>query len=197
CNAVRAQSWSGELPCAVDISGLATQSYALQVTATDGTVIWPSSDTQSFAYAGEANVFLSSAGCCDVPRSGCKSAGQAVMIVRNENDDRRDTLLWKWLKGPPTTTAEFGNPQNAADYVLCMYGGPLQSLLTNGQLRVPRSSSKWVPRGSKGWRYDDDTASADGAWKLQLIGSTRAKPTPTPNARGPPSPHLLLPLSLH
>src|SRR5262249_6150103 len=110
CNAVRAQSWSGELPCAVDIFGLATQTYALQVTATDGAVIWPSSDTQSFAYAGEANVFLSSAGCCDVPRSGCKRAGRAILIVRNQSDDSRDMLQWKWLKGPPTTIAEFGNP---------------------------------------------------------------------------------------
>lgn len=64
CNAVVSQSWSGQLPCSLDLSGLADQEYALLVTASDGVVGIPSSDAEPFTRAGEPSLSINS-GCCD------------------------------------------------------------------------------------------------------------------------------------
>ena len=128
-----------------------------------------------------------------MPQSGCESAGTSILIVRNESDDSKDMLLWKWLKGSPTTLAAFGDPQNSADYALCIYATPSETLLSGGQLRVPKSS-KWTPQGSRGWKYDDGMGSADGAQKLRLTSSSHAKSKATLKGGGPALPDLVLPL---
>lgn len=57
--------WSGLLPCSIDISGLAAQSYTLLVTASDGVVGSPSADTATFAHAAEPNLLINGAACND------------------------------------------------------------------------------------------------------------------------------------
>ena len=275
CDAVVSQNWSGTLPaCGLDVSGLASQTYTLLVTATDGVVGAPSFDADTFTHAGETNLYLNqqcgdanpctvgcwdegsgtcsqlpgnlgapcrgAAGVCDVTeqcdgvspscpsdvtlpdgascsdgqfcngaeqclsatcqpaadpcplicdevgdqcvsgcppvaQSGCRTAGKSALIIRNKSDDAKDRLLWKWLKGEPTGLADFGDPQNTADYVLCLYGGAAETLLPDGEIQVPRNSSTWAPVGTTGWTYRDPSAAVDGVRKLLLKSSTLDK----------------------
>lgn len=103
-------------------------------------------------------------------------------------------MLWKWLKRESTTLADFGDPQHTADYALCTYGGLFQILLTGGQLRVPSNSSKWTPRGTRGWKYDDPTASPEGARKLRLLRGDIAQSKATLMGSGAALPDLVLPI---
>ena len=82
--------------------------------------------------------------CPPMPQSGCKTAGKSILIVKNNGDDDKDKLLWKWLKGQPTMLADFGDPQTSADYVLCLYGGASETPLADGEVDVPRSASNWT-----------------------------------------------------
>ena len=57
------QSWSGRLPCGVDLSGLAPGPASLLVTATDGLVASPAADVRSFVAAGQTSLVMVDA--CD------------------------------------------------------------------------------------------------------------------------------------
>src|SRR5262249_33901009 len=94
CDDLVTKSWSGTLPCSLDVSGLANQNYALIVTADDGVVGSPSGDVATFAHAGESTLFINStcelacdemtdqciASCPPVPHGGCRTADKSILI---------------------------------------------------------------------------------------------------------------------
>jgi hypothetical protein len=41
--------------------------------------------------------------------------------VTDSAHDTHDALVWQWLKGAPTSASEFGRPDVATDYALCIY----------------------------------------------------------------------------
>ena len=104
--------------------------------------------------------------CPPSPADGCRSAGKSNLLIKNESDDAKDKLIWKWLYGQSTTEAELGAPQTARTYGLCIYtaNGPLLGV------EVPPSATKWV-----GFKYKDDSGAADGIQKIVLKGSAENK----------------------
>jgi hypothetical protein len=112
-------------------------------------------------------------GCPNGPIAGCRTAQKSLLLLKNKLDDGRDKLIWKWIKGQPTTLAELQDPLDTANYALCVFDGPGAALRL--QMDIPPSGALWSPLGSGGYRYYDFTAAEDGAQRVLLKGSTGAK----------------------
>jgi len=104
--------------------------------------------------------------CGPTPIGGCTGSGKSALLVRNDSDNRKDRLLWKWIKGPPMSQADFGNPTTGATtYTLCVYDdGSLETSMV-----VP-PISHWKAISTKGYKYFDNTAGASGISKILLKG---------------------------
>jgi len=104
--------------------------------------------------------------CGPTPIGGCTGSGKSALLVRNDSDNRKDRLLWKWIKGPPMSQADFGNPTTGeTTYTLCVYDdGSLETSVV-----VP-PISHWKAISTKGYKYFDNTAGASGISKILLKG---------------------------
>jgi hypothetical protein len=49
------------------------------------------------------------ASVCPATPQVCRAAGKSLLIIKNKSFNDKDKLIWKWLKGAATTTAEFAN----------------------------------------------------------------------------------------
>jgi len=121
----------------------------------------------------EANDQCLFSGCPVAPEAGCRTSLKSVLLMKNKTDDTKDKLVWKWIKGQSTTQADFADPTTSANYAFCIYSGTSNALIS--EIDVPPSSSKWKPLGTKGYKYLDSAATADGAQKITLKGSSSNK----------------------
>src|SRR6185369_12880090 len=78
--------------------------------------------------------------CPSVP-SACRTAQKNLLLIKNKADNSKDKLIWKWIKGAATTTAEFADPRATAEYALCIYAGTTDALVA--QVHIPPSNTKW------------------------------------------------------
>ena len=131
----------------------------------------PGSHPCSGACDEQSNVCLSS-GCPPQPLA-CRSAEKSMLLLKNNDQNTKDKLVWKWIRGQATTQAEFGNPTSTADYALCVYAGATPALVA--EVDVPSSNTHWSPLGDIGYKYLDTSGAADGAQKIQLKGSAANK----------------------
>ena len=103
---------------------------------------------------------LCSNGTCDgagncggggTPRTNCLSAQKSLLLIKNDNDDdTKDKLIFKWIKGAATTVGDFGVPTGTTTYALCIYSGTAQATAV-----VPPSMSFWSTAGTTGFKYKD------------------------------------------
>jgi hypothetical protein len=110
--------------------------------------------------------------CPSSPQS-CRTPGKALLLIKNKADNSKDKLIWKWLKGAATTTAEFADPTATADYALCIYAGTTDTL--RAQVHIPPSNTKWKATGTKGFKYKDATGTDDGTRKVVLKSGAAGK----------------------
>jgi glucose/arabinose dehydrogenase len=88
--------------------------------------------------------------------------GKAFVYLKDDADDTKDLLKWKWIKGASTDKAEFGNPVTTHAYELCIYaGGSLVSSAT-----APAGVA-WSDK-STGFKFRDPTGSSGGLQKILL-----------------------------
>jgi hypothetical protein len=106
--------------------------------------------------------------CAPQPQTTCRAAEQGVLLWKSSDDDGRDKMLWKWIRGASTTGDDFGDPTTSADYALCVYAGTPGSLL--GSLEVAANGSTWRALGAVGYTYSDPSG-AGGVQKIKLKGS--------------------------
>lgn len=97
--------------------------------------------------------------CALAPLPGCKLAERSALSLRNEADDTKDRLNWKWGKGEPTSLANFADPTAATTYKLCLYSAG--ALRTGGQAIIDPSSVNWLPTPA-GYKFKDKTGANDG-----------------------------------
>jgi hypothetical protein len=113
--------------------------------------------------------------CDSVPQAGCRKpfiAQKASLLLKDKTPDKKDILVWKWLKGSATVLADFGDPLNTSSYALCLYD---QSGGTQPRLPVTipaggscRGKPCWKPT-KKGFKYTDKDLTPDGALQLLLL----------------------------
>ena len=131
-------------------------------------------------------------GCLPAPQS-CRGAAKSVLLVKDRSDDdSKDKLVWKWIKGAETSQAEFGDPTAAADYSLCLYAGTAASLI--GEALLPAGAS-WSLLGGTGYKYGQATALPDGIVKATLKGGAANKSKAIVKGKGIALPDLVLPLA--
>jgi len=107
------------------------------------------------------------AGCPHVVDMGCRSAGKSLMLLKNNTDDNKDKLLWKWIKGQATNQGELSDPTVSATYRFCVYDA--SGFLLGAS--VPPSAANWSEISDKGYKYNDTGGSADGITKVLLKGN--------------------------
>lgn len=168
---------------------------AADVNAADfGVVI---SATDSFDTAGVDHVAVTVfwSYCPDAPRGTCRSANKSVLVVKDKTPDTKDKMVWRWVKGEPTSQTEFGVPTATAQYSLCLYAGTTASSLI-AEIDVPPDPLLWKPIGTKGYKYRDKTATVGGIKKIVLKGSTENKTRIVVRGKGANLPTLTPPFDL-
>ena len=64
--------------------------------------------------------------CPPTPRADCRTPivpGASLVTLKDQSDDRKDALQWKWSKGAATTVTDLGDPTATTRYDLCIYDG--------------------------------------------------------------------------
>ncbi len=134
-----------------------------------------------------------------LPSAGCRLPGSSLLMVKNRtvgppDPDRQDNLVWKWLRGEPTSQVDFGVPTGTAQYTLCLYAGTTGALVADAT--VPPDPVRWRPFTTKGYKYKDGAGVADGIRKVVLKGSTEYKAAALVKGKGANLPDPSLPLAL-
>ena len=116
--------------------------------------------------------------CPAAPLAGCTAPEKSLLLIKDRDADGagpKDKLIWKWLKGPATMQAAFGDPTATADYALCIYAGTAQALTM--QAFAPAggtcgSAPCWSAVATKGYRRKDAAASTTGLSRILLKGGS-------------------------
>jgi hypothetical protein len=131
-------------------------------------------------------------GCPPAPQNDCHAAAKSVLVAKDNGDDSKDKLVWKWLKGAATSMEEFGDPTDTADYALCVYAGATPTLL--GEALVPASASLWSKSSSK-YGYTDPTLAAGGMQKILLKSGEDSRAKALAKGKGTNLPDLAPPVA--
>jgi glucose/arabinose dehydrogenase len=120
--------------------------------------------------------------CPTAPDPGCDGALKSILKIKDKDADGagpKDLLIWKWVKGPPTAQAAFGDPTATAAYDLCLYAGSTSALVLEAHADPGGSCAGrpcWKPISTKGYKFKDSTLAQDGLLTMILKGNaTEAK----------------------
>lgn len=127
-------------------------------------------------------------GACPLTPLSCRAAEKGLLLLKNRDDDGKDQLIWKWIKGASTTGAEFGDPRSDADYALCIYTGASPGLA--GEIDIP-AGAQWSAVGALGYKYYDPSSANGGANRISLKGSAANKSKILIKGRGGALPDLI------
>ncbi len=114
------------------------------------------------------------AGCVPAPRPACAATDgrRTSLTLRNDADDARDTISFKW----EGAGVALGDPLTTDDYALCMFD---QSSATPAFLFRAEAPAGGTCRGRPCWRetptsasYRDKDASPEGLTAIKLKGGT-------------------------
>ena len=127
-------------------------------------------------------------GQCGRMPAGCKTAGRSLLLLKNNMNDAKDKLIWKWLKGEETTLEELGTPTGATEYTLCLYAGS-----ESAPVSIPPGSS-WQTLGTKGFKFKDGSGLPAGAKKAVLKSGGAGRSKALVKGKGASLPDSLLPM---
>jgi hypothetical protein len=106
--------------------------------------------------------------CNSTPAVGCRTAQKSIFVIKDNANNTKDKLVWKWVKGQSTTTAEFGDEvMGDANIALCVYDN---GALEGSALVAPGTG--WSHISTKGWKYLNKPGTQDGVQKIILKAST-------------------------
>jgi hypothetical protein len=105
--------------------------------------------------------------CPPAPQT-CRTAVKSLLVIKNKMSNEKDKIIWKYIKGQPTTQADFADPTGSADYALCIYAGVSHTLVAT--LHVP-PGPPWRVLGTKGYKYLDPNLTNNGTQKVIVQGT--------------------------
>ena len=122
------------------------------------------------------------------PNPTCRPAGGGFGIKNNDGSNR-DSMKWKWSKGPETLFEEFGDPLTETAYDLCIYDYTAGVPAVAGHLTLAPGSA-WYPKAGTQWFYRDNSGASDGFTRAKMRSGKRPRialvarglnmPTPPP-----------------
>ena len=135
--------------------------------------------------------------CPSAPLSGCRTAFKSNLQIKNNADNTKDQITWRWTNGQATTQAELGIPFLTRSYALCVYddeGLALTASVSGDQLcsGVPC----WSLVRTNGIKFKDKTGASSGLTGISGKGSTAAKSKISLKAKGANTPDPTMPLSV-
>ncbi len=110
-------------------------------------------------------------------------AGKSSLQIKDDPDNDKDSLKWKWNKGVSTGVGDFKTPTAAgATYRLCLYdaSGATQPLLEadipNGVVMALCGTKPcWTPTGTSGFKYKNKAATPEGITDVKLKAGAAGK----------------------
>jgi hypothetical protein len=141
-------------------------------------------------------------GCDPAPRAGCRlptTAFKAFLLVNDNATDKKDKLVWKWVKGEATTVADLGDPTATDAYALCVYddGGAMLTAAAEAPAAGNCAGRPcWIAKGTKGFVYKDVALTPHGLLKAVLRSGDAGKAKMVVKGKGVALPDLALPLAL-
>lgn len=117
-------------------------------------------------------------GCINdpTPLTSCKIPGRTVLVLKDNGDDTKDRVVWKWLKGD-TDPADLGVPTASTSYGICLFDRSAGVPNPIFGAQIAAGGAAWTAAGSSGFNFLDTAAAQQGAFKLLLRHGTpnRAK----------------------
>jgi len=120
------------------------------------------------------------AACPSTPWGGCSTSTKGQLQLRDESDDSKDKLKWKFSGGPALLSSDFGEPRTTASYALCIYDDGVLKM----EAFVGPSGTLWKAAGSKGFLFKDPAGSNDGLTTVKLLGGDAGKSALQAKGRG-------------
>jgi cysteine-rich repeat protein len=107
---------------------------------------------------------------CTVP--ACRTAENALLLVKNKDNDAGDKLLFKWIKGESTTHDEFGDgssqSQAPLDYAFCLRDDTTGVILSETEVWSDAISGWRVLGDFAGFKYKNAPIANEGTRKIKL-----------------------------
>jgi len=127
--------------------------------------------------------------CPAAPAGSCLTAQKSLFLIKQSSTDAtKNKLIWKFIKGEPTTFAQLSDPTQTADYALCVYAAGTLA----GTINVPANGMLWSMVGSsKGYKYFDSTSGTDGVQKIMVKASDANNTKELIKGRGAQQPAML------
>jgi hypothetical protein len=175
CDVAEACSGTADVPCPADgfvADGTSCSDGAFcngEETCQAGTCA--DQDDPCFASCDEGTDSCA-AECPAAPLPNCRTSGRSLLLLKDKTPDAKDRLLWKWVNGQASTSADFGQPTTTTDHALCLYSGTGAALIADAVVQA--GSLNWQMLGSKGYRYLDKSSAQDGILKVLLKGKADA-----------------------
>ena len=158
----------------------ASYMYPSDVAASPGgdfVVAW-----EQYIYSSRKQVFgrhlaASDVVCAYKPRDDCRGGSALVskLVMKDQEDDGRDLVSWKWTRGAATALADFGDPSVDTGFALCVYedqtGFSRVEHVVDSAIEPGGTCAGlpcWKDAGAKGFRYKDKDATPDGVKRLVL-----------------------------
>ena len=132
--------------------------------------------------------------CGPTPDPSCKVPAVAgkgsVNIKDNVEDDDKDIIGWKWVKGAETTVAELGTPAVDTTYTLCVYdgSGSTQPIVLAQAPAGGTCGDKpcWKQTKDGGFKYKNKAVLPDGVLLVKLKPGVAEKAKMLVKAKGEP-----------
>lgn len=121
-------------------------------------------------------------GCAAAPTPGCIASGKALLLVNEKKAGKEKLKVSLKSLSSAVTQGQFGNPVVAggSNYAVCIYDAADQLV---AEMSVSRAGDNcgsppapcWKTSSTKGYKYKDKPAAADGILKMILIGGDAGK----------------------
>lgn len=107
--------------------------------------------------------------CSPTPLTSCLAAStMEINISKDELNPSKNSLKWNWQSGEAFSQNVLGNPLASTDYRLCVYDSVSELDRLAAWVEIAPSSTRWIDKNPKGFKYKDKTGSEDGASAIKI-----------------------------
>jgi hypothetical protein len=141
-------------------------------------------------------------GCAAAPLPICRAPSEtlrALLLVKDNANDAKDKLVWKWVVGEDTDVSAFGDPTANAAYALCLYDPSGPTLLASAEAPAGglcTGVACWTPKGTSAYSYKDLEQTPNGLLKIVLKSGDTGNAKVIVKGKGVALPDLTPPLGL-
>jgi hypothetical protein len=121
--------------------------------------------------------------CPSRPRENCEIAASSTIAVRDDADDTKDRLVWRWYGTTKSDELEIGDPSQSTAVGLCVYDSFEGHHFLVTALRV-EPDADWIRRKSGAWHYHSTGQSSPGVTRIAARTTSSGKTRFGLKARG-------------